>query len=172
MPAFAESPMPDRYPAEWSLRVLLAEPHGQIARIHRLWTTAAAARGRHLPRPDAIGPVQLKPVLADVHVYNVRTEAPRYSFRLIGTRVTEHMGQNLTGRPVEEIRTSRLRSVVSEILSTVESRRATVHIKAPRAIALPNGSHRSLESLWMPFGEDGETVSRIIAVSLLGEPSA
>jgi hypothetical protein len=171
MLAAAESKPQARFPAEWSLRVLLPEPHSQIARIYGLWNSAVAASGRHLPKPVTIGPVQLKPVLADVHVYDVRPDAPRFAFRLVGTRVTEHMGQHLTGRPIEEIATPRLRTVVSEILNTVESRRATLHIKAPQAVALPNGSHRPLESLWMPFSEDGETVSRIIAVSLLGEPA-
>lgn len=173
MTALAESPRPGRLPAAWSLTDLLADPHSQLKRIHALWAAAAAACGRRLPRPDSIGPVQLKPVLADVHVYNVSAEAPRFAFRLIGTRVTEHLGMyHLTGRPIDDIPVGTLRSVVTEILTTVDARRATLHIKAPRALALPNGSHLSLESLWMPFGEDGETVTRVIAVSLLGEPAA
>jgi hypothetical protein len=170
MPALAESPANARFPAEWSLRVLLADPHSQLARIHGLWTAAAAAGARHLPPIGCLGPVQLKPILPDVHVYDVRQEPPRYSFRLIGTRVTEHMGMNLTGKPVEAIPSDALRTVVGEILNAVSTRCTTIHIKAPRAVALPNGSHRSLESLWMPLGDDGETVTRILAISLLGEP--
>lgn len=172
MPALAESARATSIAAKWSLRVLLDNPHSQLARIYGLWTAAAAAAGKHLPGVNALGPPQLKSVLPDVHVYNVRPEPPRYAFRLIGTRVTEHMGLNLTGRPVDDIPSDTLRAVVTEILNTVETRRTTVHIKAPRAVALPNGSHRPLESLWMPFGEDGEAVSRIMAVSILGEPDA
>lgn len=171
MPAIAESSRAAPLAAEWSLRVLLAAPHNHLARIYGLWTAAAAAAGKHLPGVNSLGPAQLKSVLPDVHVYNVRPEPPRFTFRLIGTRVTEHMGMNLTGKAVDQIPGETLRSVVSEILNAVETRRTTVHIKAPRAIALPNGSHRPLESLWMPLADDGETVSRIIAVSILGEPA-
>jgi hypothetical protein len=136
-----------------------------------MWTAEAAAVARTLPRCDAIGPVQLKPVLPDVHVYNVNPEPPRYVFRLVGTRMAESIGQNMTGKAVADIPTGKLRLVVGEILGMVESRRAPIHIKAPRAIALPNGDHHSLESVWMPFGDDGTTVTRIIAVSLLGPSS-
>jgi len=47
-----------------------------------------------------------------------------------------------------------------------------LHLKAPRAIALPNGNHQPLESLWMPCAEDGETIDRVIVLSLVGEEIA
>jgi len=148
---------------------LLADPHPHLKRVYGSWQEALAREGRSLPRVGALGPVQLKQVLPDVHVYDVQTDPPGFTFRLIGTRMVEYLGSNLSGTSVADIPVTQLRSVLLEILGTVVSRAAPVHIKAPRVIALRNGDHRSLESLWMPFG-DGDAVSRIMAVSLLGDP--
>ncbi|MCC6920014.1 MAG: PAS domain-containing protein [Alphaproteobacteria bacterium] len=169
MPAPAESPRPQGpYPAEWSIRTLLADPHPHLKRVYGAWQEALAREGRPLPRAGALGPVQLKQVLPDVHVYDVRPDHPRFTFRLIGTRMVDYLGSNLSGTAIADLPMSKLREVLMEILGTVDSRAAPVHIKALHAVALPNGDQRSLESLWLPFGDDG-IVSRVIAVSLLGD---
>lgn len=155
------------FPGQWSSGRLLADPHRQLERVLEVWHAAAA--GRALPSYRALGAVQLKAVLPDVHIYDVRSAPPRYVVRLIGTRMTEQLGSGMTGRPVADFPVERLRDAIAGLLGVVEASRAPLHLKAPRAVALPNGEHRSLESLWLPCGEDGQTVDRIIAVSLLGE---
>ncbi|MFT3811131.1 MAG: PAS domain-containing protein [Micropepsaceae bacterium] len=153
------------FPGRWAAGDLLSESNPHIVRLRDLWR--ARADGRRFPAAGTIGPVELKAVLPDVHIYTVAPDAPRYRIRLIGTRMTEHMGRNLTGLPVDNIPSETLRRAVTGILGAVELAQTTLHLMAPRAIALPNGDHKALESLWMPCADDGETIDRIIAVSLL-----
>jgi hypothetical protein len=158
------------FPGQWSSGKLMAAASPHIARVLMIWH--AAAQGRTFPARRAIGPVELKPVLPHVHVYDVRPTPPRYVVRLVGTRMTEHMGLGLAGLPVDQIPTERLRHAIAGLLGAVETARAVLHLKAPRAIALPNGNHQPLESLWMPCAEDGETIDRVIVLSLVGEEIA
>lgn len=155
------------FPGQWASGTLLASPHHQLERVLGIWREAKA--GRDLPDPRALTPQRLKHVLPDVHVYDVRPEPPRFVIRLVGTRMTEHMGPRLTGKPVADIPTERLRLAVTGLLTVVEATRDFLHLKAPRAVALPNGSHRQLESLWLPCASDGTTIDRIFAVSLIGD---
>lgn len=153
------------YPGRWAAGALLPDPNPQIVRVLETWKAASA--GRSFPPAGALGPGELKSVLPDVHIYTVSPEAPRYSVRLIGTRMTEYIGRNLSGRPVDEIQPENLRRAISGLLGAVETARTWLHLMAPRAIALPNGEHKALESIWLPCADDGETINRVIAVSLL-----
>ncbi len=155
----------EAFPGRWAADELLAEPNPHIVRLSALWRTKAGSA--RFPSAGTIGPTELKAVLPDVHIYTVSPEAPRYRIRLIGTRMTEHMGRNLTGLAVDEIPSETLRRAITGILGAVEIARTTLHLMAPRAIALPNGDHKALESLWIPCADDGETIDRVIAVSLL-----
>lgn len=155
------------FPGQWSSGELLPIAHHQLRRVLEIWRESAAADG--LPDPRALTPNLLKPVLPDVHIYDVRSDAPRFVVRLVGTRMTGHLGPGMTGRPVGEIAAEELRLAVTGLLSVVEKSRAPMHLKAPRAVALANGSHRPLESLWLPCAAGGVTIDRIVAISLVGE---
>lgn len=155
----------EAFPGRWAAGDLLPEPNPHIVRLRELWRVRA--EGARFPSAGMIGPVELKSVLPDVHIYTVAPDAPRYRIRLIGTRMTEHMGRNLTGLAVDDIPSEPLRRAIAGILGAVELAGTTLHLMAPRAIALPNGDHKALESLWMPCAENGETIDRVIAVSLL-----
>ncbi len=158
------------FPGQWSSGNLMESANPQIARAMAIWQ--AAAGDRSFPARRAIGPVELKPVLPNIHIYDVHAATPRYVVRLVGTRMTEHLGFGLAGLPVDKIPTERLRQAISGLLGAVETARTVLHLKAPRAIALPNGNHQPLESLWMPCAEDGETIDRVIVLSLVGEEIA
>lgn len=158
------------FPGRWAAGALLPDPAPQIARILEVWK--AAAGGRSFPSAGALGPGELKSVLPDVHIYTVAPEAPRYRVRLIGTRMTEHIGRNLAGKPVDEIPLETLRRAISNLLGAVETARTWLHLMAPRAIALSNGDHKALESVWLPCADDGETIDRVIAISLLSSTPA
>lgn len=155
-------------PLRWSAASLLPEPRPEIARILEVWRAAAAEK--RFPGRATFGPAQLRPVLPHVHVYAIASREPlRFVIRLIGTRMTEHIGRNLAGKPVEEVPMEQLRLVLTAILGAVIAAEVPIHIKAPRAIALPNGDSHALESIWLPCAEDGETIDRVIAISLLSE---
>ena len=154
------------FPGRWAAGSLLTDAHPQLVRVLSLWRAASGEQS--FPQAGAMGPAELKPVLPDVHIYTVSADAPRYRVRLIGTRMTEYIGRNLAGKPVDEITPDLLRRAVSGLLFAAETARTWLHLMAPRALALPNGDHKSLESLWLPCAAHGETIDRVIAVSLVG----
>lgn len=155
------------FPGRWAAGTLLPDPNSQIVRVLTLWQKAMGERT--FPPSSALGPLELKPVLPDVHIYDIARQPPRYRVRLIGTRMTDHIGRNLAGKPVDEIPLETLRRVIEGLLHALETGRTFMHLMAPRAVALPNGDHKALESLWLPCAEDGETIDRVIAVSLLSD---
>lgn len=154
------------FPGRWAAGSLLSDANPQLIRILSLWRAAAGEQA--FPHPAALGPAELKPVLPNVHIYTLSPEAPRYRIRLIGTRMTDYIGRNLAGKSVDEVSAVALRRALNGLISAVESAGTWLHLMAPRALALPNDDHKSLESLWLPCAADGQTIDRIIAVSLLG----
>lgn len=162
--------MMSAFPGLWAAGALLPDADPQIVRVLELWRQAAGAHA--FPPNGALGPNELKAVLPDVHIYTIAPESPRYRVRLIGTRMTDHIGRNLAGKPVDEIPLDNLRKAITGLLLAVETSRTWLHLMAPRAIALPNGDHKALESIWLPCAEDGTTIDRVIAVSLLSKMSA
>lgn len=157
------------FPGQWASGALLPNANTQITRVLGVWL--AAKNDAELPSFGEIGPNRLKFVLPDVHLYAVAPDVPRYVIRLIGTRMTDQIGASLAGKPVDAVPQDKLRLAMTMILRAVEASRVPLHIKAPRAIALPNGDHQSLESLWCPCASDGSTIDRIFAVSLLSSIS-
>lgn len=155
------------FPGQWAGGRLMESANPQLVRVLDAWR--AAAGEKPFPAHRSLGPHQLKSVLPNVHVYDVRPAAPRYVVRLIGTRMTEHVGAGLAGKPVDAIPAEPLRAAISGLLSAVETGRTFLHLKAPQAIALPNGARQPLESLWLPCADDGATIDRVIVVSLVGE---
>ena len=156
------------FPGQWASGALLASPHPLLADVLGIWRHAIG--GRKMAPHNALGPAQLKPVLPDVHIYNVSPEPPRFTVRLTGTRISEYLGTRITGRPVEEIAPERTRRAIVSILGVIDQTHEPLHLKAPRAVALPNGDERTLESLWLPCcSGDGATLERVVAVSLIGD---
>ncbi len=162
--------MMSAFPGRWAAGTLLPDANPQIVHILEVWQKAA---GDNLfPPSGRLGPGELKSVLPDVHIYTIEPDEPRYRVRLIGTRMTEHIGRNLAGKLVDDIPIANLRHAISGLLGVVEAGRSWLHLMAPRAIALPNGDHKALESIWLPCADDGTTIDRVIVVSLLSAMAA
>ena len=155
-------------PVQWSAGTLLPDAKPALARLAETWR--AAAGDRTFPGRAQFGPAQLRPVLPNAHVYQVVSrDPPRFVIRLVGTRMTEHIGRNLAGRAVEEIPVEGLREATAALLNAVLAAEDFIHVRAPRALALPEGTKQSLEAIWLPCAEDGGTIDRVIAVSLIDE---
>lgn len=155
------------FAGEWSAAELLRSPHPEIVRMLALWHKAAGMLA--YPSKLAFGPTQLRSMLPWVHVYAIAPAAPRFTIRLVGTRMTDFIGRNLSGRSVDDVPIPALRRLAIAMLKAVEGARAPIHAKAPRAVAFPNGDHLSAETIWLPGSEDGTRIDRVVAVSVMGD---
>ncbi len=80
--------------------------------------------GDEIPRREDIEPHEIPAVLPDLYLMNVGEGGLRFQYRLVGTRLEEFLGANLTGLWLEEVRpASILDSVLPLYRKTVSERR-------------------------------------------------
>ncbi len=152
----------------WTAVSMLPGANGHLTRLYQLWE--GAQNGTHLPPVATLGPPQMKSVLPDVHVYDVLTGPKRYRAKLVGTRITSFIGSGYTGRLVSEYSDEFVRTTVTQLLTATEQAGRPLHVISDKTVPMPDGGLHDIESLWMPFGDDGVSVQRIVAISII-DPS-
>lgn len=126
---------------------------------------------RAMPARLDIEPLELKPYLR--HLFLIEPlPGGDFRYRLVGSEITERYGRNSTGRTVREIYAA-VPVVADWLLGML---RAVTTGKRP---VLASGSLRAVgkehvfsESLHMPLGDDGDTVSMIFGVARYSIPGA
>lgn len=134
--------------------------------IYRLW---AGKRGaRQYPARGDFDVAEFAPWLGDIELVDVIREADRirYRYRLVGTRITEIDGSDLTGRYADEVfgdDLARITREYEEVLRTGAPclRHFTVQSKR-------RGFAATYDKLVLPLAGDGETVDMLLVY--LNEP--
>lgn len=113
--------------------------------------------GRRRSRFDALELLRFR---GHVALIDVSQDPERYRFRLIGTRITEMLGRDLTGRYLDEIyKEERYDTVVEGYRYCIAHRRPA---KARGQMVHANKEHILFESVDLPLADDGRTVNMII----------
>ncbi|HEU0217286.1 MAG TPA: PAS domain-containing protein [Stellaceae bacterium] len=139
--------------------------HPLVRRFYEYWH-AAAPRGR-LPGRQHIVPEEIVPLLSRMWILDVFRHPLRYRYRLVGTDMTRSLQRELTGQWLDEaqpesVRNVNLRDRYRFILETGQvtwRRGATMWLRDP--------NHRVVENCLAPLATDGETVDKIIALSVI-----
>ncbi|MDE2227679.1 MAG: PAS domain-containing protein [Alphaproteobacteria bacterium] len=130
-----------------------------LQRLHRDWE--ARRRGRLMPARADFDPLDLKYVLGNLSLVDVRRDPLRFRFRLHATKVVERVGFELTGKDVEAIADPHYRKLVRDHYTAVVERRRPVLEFRDRVMTDNVCLH--CEVLALPLGNDGETVDRIMS---------
>ncbi|MBK8157713.1 MAG: PAS domain-containing protein [Rhodospirillaceae bacterium] len=128
--------------------------HAGMARLYRQWLDWAVRAGG-LPDRGTIRPEDLRPWLGHLAIVDIERNPFRLRYRLVGTRLTELLGHELTGRYVDELYSRRVRREATEAYrSVIEARRP--HYRHARfwLVLKTVGYHR----LILPFTRDGKSV--------------
>src|SRR5687767_8504417 len=76
--------------------------HPDLRTLYDYWNERR--RGRRWPARADINPLELKAVLGNLSLIDVApTSPPRFTFRLVGTLFSQRIGQDLTGKTVDDI---------------------------------------------------------------------
>ncbi len=148
---------------EWSAGKLLGNADPRLVTLHALWHSVSTATAG-LPSASTLNPRVLKDVLPFVHVYDTQAEPGTFKPRLIGTRISENLSQDIRIKSLEELG-DKARDVLL-ILRATQLARQPIHVRARRVIELMDNIERTLESLWLPSTSDGKTLDRITAITL------
>jgi hypothetical protein len=138
--------------------------HPSVRRFYEYWR-AAAPPGR-LPGRQHIAPEDIVPLLSRLWILDIHHNPLRFRYRLAGTDVTRSVQRELTGRWLDEaqpesVQNAELRDRYRFILETglpTWRRGPTLWDRDP--------NHRLVENCLAPLATDGETVDKIIGLSV------
>lgn len=139
--------------------------HPLVRRFYEYWR-AATPPGR-LPGRQHIVPEAIVPLLSRLWILDVFRDPLRFRYRLVGTDITRSLQRELTGEWLDEaqpesVRNVNLRDRYDFILETGQAtwrRGATMWLRDP--------NHRVVENCLAPLATDGETVDKIVAISVI-----
>jgi hypothetical protein len=119
-----------------------------------------------LPGRQHVQPEQMSRWLSRLWLLDVFREPLRYRCRLVGSEMVRVIGQEVTGRWLDEVHPSSVNEVNSRqrFRAVAELGRPTWRRGAPRWAREPD--FHSVESLLLPLAADGRRVDKIIAVSV------
>ncbi|HYM30309.1 MAG TPA: PAS domain-containing protein [Candidatus Cybelea sp.] len=122
---------------------------------------------RTMPSRADIDPTDpaMRPHLGFIVLIDVIGRPPRFRFRLIGSKITEEVGRDSTGRWLDELYSP------ADYENMIVAYRWVVQNRAPMRITgnlrHANRAWLDMESLDLPLSSDGDTVDMILTRSVL-----
>ena len=137
--------------------------HAGVKELYRYWQSVAP-EGK-LPGRQHIDPADIVSLLPNIWLLDVHREPLRFWRRLIGTKIEEFSGRNLTGGWVhDEMEETKLSDVQKFMVDVVETKLPDWRRKRPSIS--DHKDYAELERLFLPLASDGETVDMILAITV------
>ncbi|MBI3506988.1 MAG: PAS domain-containing protein [Proteobacteria bacterium] len=139
--------------------------HPYVTQLFEYWRKRTDD-GRRIPRRAEIDPVDLPRLLNGMWMLDVQHAPFRLRYRLVGTRIVDALGQDPTGRWVDEAHadagsTPRFFERFRRVVETgVPSRR-----RGP-AIFWFDKDRREMENIRLPLASGGETVDIVMVLTI------
>ena len=139
--------------------------HPLVRQFYEYWRDIAPPEC--LPGRQHIAPEKIVPLLSRLWILDVFRNPLRFRYRLVGTDITRSVQRELTGQWLDEAQPESLRHVdlrdryrfILETGQPTWRRGPTMWDRDP--------NHRIVENCLAPLASDGETVDKIIAVSVI-----
>ena len=125
------------------------------------WERIRGARA--MPSRADIDPSQIVGILPCIFLLDVGLEPLDFRYRLIGTKMANHMNQNHTGSWMSEIEHQRPPSRIWAACERVVIRQVPLSSDTPYVGKLHE--FKTAEDLIMPLSEDGETVNMLFVTA-------
>jgi hypothetical protein len=137
----------------------------KVRQFYEYWVKVAPP-GR-LPGRQHIAPEDIVPLLPKLWMLDVFRDPLRFRYRLVGTDITRSVQRELTGMWLHEAQPESLNNVnlrsryrfIAETGQPTWRRGPTMWNRDP--------THRVVENCLVPLASDGETVDKVIAVSVM-----
>lgn len=142
------------------LRGKIADP--LTGRMLDFWMERA---GQEMPpRRDAFDPVDLKPWIGNLSIWDYHAEADTYICRLYGSRLVERLGKELTSQPVDHYPMGLAPSIQAqfELMRTL-GQPVLIEVTAPiMPESYANRNKLRIEKLLLPLTRGGKTVDCVL----------
>jgi hypothetical protein len=140
--------------------------HPDLRTLYDYWNERR--RGRRWPSRADINPLELKFALGNLSLIDVsRTSPPRFTFRLVGTLFSQRIGQDLTGKTVDDIPDPVYRAEITKAYRRmIEAGEPSVSL-GERDF---DGEARRFETLRLPLSEDGQSINMVLICALYFDP--
>jgi hypothetical protein len=115
---------------------------------------------REFPARADFDPLEMKPFLGNLVLFDVMYEPLRFRFRLVGTEFTHRFGIDPTNCMVDDYPRLESRKFINDMLSS------TVEWRAPSTIlrrVMVGDRVCDYEAVYMPLAKDGTTIDMLLA---------
>ncbi len=136
-----------------------APRHPDLQTLLNYWTAKRASR--IAPARADIRPTEIKPLLADVMIWNVGIEPAPHNIRLVGENIVRFVGTNNTGKPATAGMTDEAAASMTAVLDEVVRARSP-RFRIGKAFWHREKSYRDFEACYLPLSADGETIDMIL----------
>lgn len=139
--------------------------HPKLQRVFRYWESIHPAHG--LPGRQHVDPLALADLLPGIWLLDVQREPFRLRYRLVGTRVVEAIGQETTGRWLDEAHPHLL-----EYPQYFDRFQEVVATKIPNRRRGParmwsHQDFREIENVILPLANDGTNVDVLLLITVM-----
>ena len=135
----------------------------KLAEFFDYWLSIKPAEG--LPGRQHFDPLAVVALMPDLWMLGVDEASGRYHYRLVGTRVVEAMGRDVTGRWYDEVHPDAAAHPMAEYLRArilageVTWRRGRPWLQVDPEIY-------EIEQVLLPLARDGRTVDMLLAITV------
>jgi hypothetical protein len=132
-------------------------PSEMLLGLYGYWDRKRA--GRRMPARADLDPIEIRDWMPSIIICEVEAEPLRFRYRLIGTRITELVHRDATGRYIDESLYGDNVEVVKGPFLEAYQTRAPVALRG----RLKWGNvEREVAALSLPLSNDGETVNMVM----------
>lgn len=139
--------------------------HPNILRLYRYWLDLAPER--RLPGRQHIDPLSFHDLLPGIWILDVERNPLRFRYRLVGTRIVEASGREVTGLYMEEAH-PHVRSMPSGLARYIDAANHGLPSRRKgKATLWQHKDYQQVENILLPLARDGETVDMLLVYSQL-----
>ena len=136
-----------------------------LKRLYRYWIERRSART--FPARAQIDPIEFGFALGRVSLVDVLQGPRRFYYRLVSTRMTEHLGYEMTGKFLDELPEGDVRAYAERFYSETLRRRAPLFHRDETVLDSRRWRH---EALSLPLSSDGRTIDMLMIYRVTGTP--
>ena len=140
---------PDMTPSE------LGDQHARLGLLHSLWDERRG--GRKMPARADFDAIEFRPWMGHLILIEVGP-GPEFRYRVYGSALAEVFGRDLTGKTTAALRPDARRTVEREYSAVRDQGRPLLLCHWRTGVH----EHARFSKLVLPFGDDGETVDRLL----------
>jgi len=139
----------------------------RLARFYEYWLRRKG--DQRFPARHDIDPVDFRWLLGSVMMFDVVSSPLRFRVRLHGTELVERAHYDLTGKFLDEMPDAQQRSLVNARCEGLVASGKPLVIRHDRTL---DGVQRPYEALWLPFSNDGSSVTMLLCAMIYDERRA